>query len=155
MAIRRDGEAHSLIRTDTYWRTDLPGRMDTLVIGDTVSSGGAWSRPVRYGGLRYARDFTLAPGYITYPTPSITASAALPSTVDLLVNNRRATSSRHDPAATDVRPLPTSAWVGAYPFADLAGDSSPIRLARSRCVDRCDRHANSWSGSYSCSADTL
>ena len=79
VAIRRDGQAQSLIRTDTYWRTDLPSSMDTLVLGDTVSSGGAWSRPVRYGGVRYARDFTLAPGYITYPTPSISGSAALPS----------------------------------------------------------------------------
>jgi outer membrane usher protein len=112
MAIRSDGETQSLIRTDTYWRTDLPGRMDTLVVGDTVSSGGAWSRPVRYGGLLYARDFTLAPGYITYPTPSITGSAALPSTVDVLVNNRRATSSAVQSGPFDLTELPIVTGAG-------------------------------------------
>jgi outer membrane usher protein len=134
MAIRRDGEAHSLIRTDTYWRTDLPGRMDTLVIGDTVSSGRAWSRPVRYGGLRYARDFTLAPGYITYPTPSITASAALPSTVDLLVNNRRATSSAVQPGPFDLTELPIVTGAGQLQLIvrDMLGRETVINQGRAR-----------------------
>jgi outer membrane usher protein len=128
IAIRRDGEAQSLIRTDTYWRTDLPGRMDTLVIGDTVSSGGAWSRPVRYGGLLYARDFTLAPGYITYPTPSITGSAALPSTVDLLVNNRRATTSTVQPGPFDLTEVPLVTGAGQLQLIvrDLLGRETVI-----------------------------
>ena len=112
MAIRRDGEAQSLIRTDTYWRTDLPSSMDTLVLGDTVSSGGAWTRPVRYGGLLYARDFTLAPGYITYPTPSMTGSAALPSTVDVLVNDRRAATSTVQPGPFDLTDVPLVTGAG-------------------------------------------
>jgi outer membrane usher protein len=123
MAIRRDGEEQSLIRINTYWRTDLPSSMDTLVIGDTISSGGSWTRPVRYGGLLYARDFTLAPGYITYPTPSITGSAALPSTVDVLVNNRLAAASTVQPGPfhlTDV-PLVTGAGQLQLIVKDLLG----------------------------------
>jgi outer membrane usher protein len=128
VAIRRDGEAQSLIRTDTYWRTDVPGRMDTLVIGDTVSSGGAWSRPARYGGLLYARDFTLVPGYITYPTPSITASAALPSTVDVLVNNRRATTSTVPPGPFDLTQVPLVTGAGQLQLIvrDMLGRESVI-----------------------------
>lgn len=106
VAIIRDGETRSLIRTDTYWRTDMPGDMDTLVIGDTISSDGTWSRSVRYGGVRYARDFTLAPSYITYPTPSISGSAALPSTVNLLVNNRFAATSEVPPGPFDLTQVP-------------------------------------------------
>jgi outer membrane usher protein len=112
VAVRRDGEGQSMIRTDTYWRTDLPGSMDALVVGDTISSGGAWSRPVRYGGVRYARDFTLAPGYITYPTPSISGSAALPSTVDMLVNNQRATTSTVQPGPFDLTQVPLVTGAG-------------------------------------------
>jgi outer membrane usher protein len=112
VAVRRDGEGQSMIRTDTYWRTDLPGSMDALVVGDTISSGGAWSRPVRYGGVRYARDFTLAPGYITYPTPSLSGSAALPSTVDVLVNNRRATTSAVQSGPFDLTQVPIVTGAG-------------------------------------------
>jgi len=112
VAIRRDGAAQSLVRTDTYSRTDMPGNMDTLVIGDTVSSDGMWSRPVRYGGVRYARDFALAPGYITYPTPSISGSAALPSTVDLLVNNQHASTSAVQPGPFDLTQVPLVTGAG-------------------------------------------
>ena len=87
--LTHDGLSRQTIRTDTYWRRDLPGSMEALVLGDTIGSGGAWSRPVRYGGFRFARDFSLAPGYVTYPMPAMRGSAALPSTVDVIVNNQR------------------------------------------------------------------
>lgn len=90
--VRDNGFSRETVRTDTYWRQDLPGRMQTLVLGDTVGSGGAWSRPVRYGGIRFARDFSLTPGYVTYPLPTLSGSAALPSTVDVIVNNQRRSS---------------------------------------------------------------
>ena len=92
-ALTGDERTRQIVRTDTYLRKDFPVTMESLVIGDAIGSGGAWSRPVRYGGIRYARDFTLAPGYITYPMPSISGSAALPSTIDVLINNRRNASS--------------------------------------------------------------
>ncbi len=91
---RGDDISREIIRTDTYWRKDLPGRMETLVIGDTLGSGGAWSQPVHYGGIRWARDFSLAPGFITYPMLTLQGSAALPSTVEVLVNNQRQTSDQ-------------------------------------------------------------
>ncbi|MBA2673167.1 fimbria/pilus outer membrane usher protein [Ramlibacter sp.] len=86
-----DGLRH--VRTETYARKDWPGTMESLVVGDAIGSAGAWSRPVRFGGVRYARDFSLAPGYITTPMPAINGSAALPSTVDVLVNNQRQSST--------------------------------------------------------------
>lgn len=87
--LRGDSDRNELIRTDAYWQKDLPESMETLVMGDTIGTGGAWSRPVRFGGIRWARDFSLRPGYFTFPMPSISGSAALPSTVDVLVNNQR------------------------------------------------------------------
>jgi len=91
--VRGDGHANSGIRTDTYWRRDSPATMQALIVGDTVGSDGGWSRPVRFGGVRYGRDFSLSPGYISYPLPAISGSAALPSTVDVLVNNRQQSST--------------------------------------------------------------
>lgn len=87
-AWRRDASGDHAVRLETFFQRDLPGRMETLVLGDATSSTGGWSRPVRYAGLRYARDFSTAPGFVTWPVPSLSGSAALPSTVDLLVNQR-------------------------------------------------------------------
>lgn len=89
---RRENAGSGLVRTETWWRTDMPASMRTLIIGDAVGSGGAWSSPVRYGGIRYGRDFSLAPGFISYPIPTLASSAALPSTIEVLVNNQRRAS---------------------------------------------------------------
>lgn len=93
MAVVGDGTGHHAVRTETYFRRDMPAGMEALVIGDTIGSGGAWSRPVRYGGVRYSRDFSLAPGYVVTPMPTISGSAALPSTVDVLVNSQKQSTS--------------------------------------------------------------
>ncbi|MBE0546700.1 MAG: fimbrial biogenesis outer membrane usher protein [Rubrivivax sp.] len=126
--VRADEQSHSTIRLDTYWRTDLPGRMETLVLGDTVGTGGAWSRPVRYGGLRYAREFNLAPGFVTYPTPSISGSAALPSTVDVLINNRRSAQSNVQPGPFELTNVPIVTGAGQIQLVvrDMLGRETVI-----------------------------
>jgi outer membrane usher protein len=89
LLVRSDRDGGDVLRTDTYWRRDLPERMTSLVIGDTISSSGGWSQPVRFAGVRYGRDFSLAPTFISYPMPALNGSAALPSTVDVLVDGLR------------------------------------------------------------------
>jgi len=87
-ANRGPGPRVEAIRTETWFQRDLPGRRESLVVGDAISGASAWSRQVRFGGLRIARNFALAPDLITYPLPALTGSAALPSTVDVLVSGR-------------------------------------------------------------------
>lgn len=126
--VRVDGQKRSMVRLDTHWRTDLPGRMETLVVGDTITSGGAWSRPVRYGGVRYARDFRLAPGFVTYPTPSISGSAALPSTVDVLINNQRGAQSTVQPGPFEITHVPIVTGAGQMQLVvrDLLGRETVV-----------------------------
>jgi outer membrane usher protein len=42
---------------------------------------------VRLGGLQWQRNFRLQPNLVTFPVPTLSGSAAVPSTVDVLVNN--------------------------------------------------------------------
>ena len=106
-------ESPAVVRTDTYWRRGLSGRMETIIIGDTIGGGGAWSRPVRYAGIRYARDFGLAPSYVSYPLPTLRGSAALPSTVDVLVNNhRRQAGVQVAPGAFELTDVPVVTGAG-------------------------------------------
>ena len=110
-ALIHDGLSRQTIRTDTYWCRDLPGSMEALVLGDTVGSSGAWRRPVRYGGNRFARDFSLAPGYVTYPMPAMRGSAALPSTV--IVNNQRRSNVNIGSGPFDLANVPVISGSGS------------------------------------------
>lgn len=103
---RGSEEQLEFVRTDTYLQKDLPGTMETLVLGDTIGTGGAWSRPVRFGGIRWARNFSLRPGYFTFPLPSISGSAALPSTIDVLINNQRQQSQTVEPGPFTLTNIP-------------------------------------------------
>lgn len=73
-------------RYDTTYAYADPDSSLTWRLGDTLSSGTAWSRPIRMGGGQVARDFTLRSDIVTRPMPMITGTAAAPSTVDVLVN---------------------------------------------------------------------
>ena len=101
-----------VIRTQSYWRRDIPGSMETLVFGDTVGDGGSWSRPARYAGIRWARDFSLRPGFIAMPMPSLSGTAALPSTIDVFINNQRRTSEQVNPGPFDLTNVPVMSGAG-------------------------------------------
>ena len=61
--------------------------MRTYRAGDVVTGALGWTRPTRLGGIQIQNDFGLRSDVITYPVPSLSGSAALPSSVDLLINN--------------------------------------------------------------------
>nr|WP_242528931.1 fimbria/pilus outer membrane usher protein [Ramlibacter ginsenosidimutans] len=124
-----DGQQRRLTRLDSYWQYDMPGSMQTLVLGDTVGVAGGWSRPVRYGGLRWGRDFGLRPGFVTMPLPSVSGQAALPSTVDLLVNDSRRLSQSVRPGPFDLTNVPVINGAGELNLVvtDLLGRQTVIR----------------------------
>lgn len=86
------GQEDKFVRLDTNWRYDDIEKMRSLVIGDAISLPGSWGQAVRYGGLQYSSNFSLQPGFITYPLQSIGGLASLPSTVDIYANNQRLAS---------------------------------------------------------------
>jgi outer membrane usher protein len=68
-----------LARLDTSWQAKSSGPLQGLVVGDTLGSGGGWSRPVRLGGIRLGRSLTLRQGMDTAIGTAIPVPAALPS----------------------------------------------------------------------------
>lgn len=77
------------VRLDTSWSHSDTASLVTTRLGDTISSSLTWTRPVRMGGAQVSRDFALRPDLVTYPVPALAGSAAVPSAVDLYVNNVR------------------------------------------------------------------
>jgi outer membrane usher protein len=80
-------------RLSTTYQYDDPDRLTTVDVGDANTGSLAWTRSVRFGGVQYRRDFSLAPDLVTFPLPQLNGSAAVPSTVDLYVNNVRQLTS--------------------------------------------------------------
>ncbi len=78
-----------VVRLDTSFRYSDPDRMIAYSAGDAINSGLAWSRPIRIGGLQAQSNFSLRPDLVTMPLPSLGGSAAVPSTVDVYVNNMK------------------------------------------------------------------
>ena len=104
--VNKDSREVNIIRTSTYYQKDLPDKMQSFVIGDTVNSDGNWSRSANYFGVRWSRNFSTQPGYIYTPNPIISGSAALPSVVDVYVNNQKTFSQKINPGPFDITHLP-------------------------------------------------
>ena len=126
--VRADGNKRSVERLDTFWRYDMPDRMESIVVGDAVGVSGGWSRPARYGGFRYGRDFGISPGFVTLPQLSLNGSAALPSTVDLLVNNVQRLSQPVQPGPFTLNNVPLVTGAGQLNLVvrDLLGRETVV-----------------------------
>ena len=77
----------SAIRLDSTWTRDKPMELASLRFGDAISSRSSWGGAVRFGGVQWTTNFSTQPGFVTFPLPGISGEAAMPSTVDLYVNN--------------------------------------------------------------------
>lgn len=110
--VAQSGGRRHYTRLETAWTIDRPGRMTTLRFGDSVSRGGPMTYPLRFAGVQYGRNFAVQPGFVTMPLPSVGGSAALPSVVDVYVNNVLQGSERVDPGPFELANLPVDTGGG-------------------------------------------
>ena len=83
------------VRLDSTWTLDRPESLASLRVGDSITGASRWwGGAVRFGGVQWASNFATQPGLVTMPLPSIRGESALPSTLELYVNN--ALRSRQD-----------------------------------------------------------
>ncbi|KIP99638.1 hypothetical protein RU07_18680 [Agrobacterium tumefaciens] len=82
-------ELYTAARLDTAWSYNNPDNMMSYRIGDTITGGLNWTRPVRLAGVQIQRNFGLRPDLVTMPLPELSGTAAVPSTVDIYVDNAR------------------------------------------------------------------
>ena len=94
------------VRLDTAWTRDFPDRMETLRIGDSVSSSGSWGRAVRFAGIQYGTNFSTQPTFITTPLLAATGDAVLPSTVEVFVNGNPVASEQVQPGPFEIQGVP-------------------------------------------------
>jgi outer membrane usher protein len=86
------GRKHELgvqsVRLDSTWTLDRPEALASLRVGDAITgASNSWGGAVRFGGVQWASNFSTQPGLVTIPLPSIGGESALPSTLELYVND--------------------------------------------------------------------
>lgn len=101
-----DAIAPRVQRLQTSLTHSDPVALRRLRAGDLITGGLGWTRPVRMLGVQAITDFALRPGMVTAPTPQLGGQAAVPSTVDVLVNGVRQVSQPVEPGRFEVRQMP-------------------------------------------------
>lgn len=118
------GETAQHLRLDTTYTIDRPGDRASWRLGDMISRPGSMlGRPARFGGLQYSTNFLTQPGLIITPMTTLGGQAALPSTLDLYVNNVMQSSSQIPPGPFSVSTAPIVAGDGEVSMRvrDIAG----------------------------------
>ncbi len=96
------------VRLETNWTYADDARLLNYVVGDAISSGPAWARAIRLGGAQIQRNFGLRPDLVTAALPAVTGSAAVPSTVEVYVNNNLTISQPVDEGPYRIDAIPVS-----------------------------------------------
>jgi len=106
-----DGTTQTL-RLDTTFTHDFVSRLETLNVGDSISDPGSWGNAVRFGGLRWSKNFGIRPDLLTTPLLTTGGTAVVPSTVDVFVNNQRVSSTSVPPGPFLIDNVPTVSGAG-------------------------------------------
>lgn len=112
LAQRSGSDARALTRLETSWIADLPAQIASLRVGDAVSRAGLWGRALRFGGVQYARNFGTQPNLVTQPLQGVSGSAALPSTVEVYVNDALSSRSEVPPGPFSIAQIPVVTGAG-------------------------------------------
>lgn len=113
-------------RHDTYFTISSPSQMLTLTAGDFTTSGPAWAQPVRLGGIQIRRDFSLRDDVVTNPLLSFSGSPAVPSSIEVYVDNVRAYSGAVSAGPFNLSHVPmiTSSGEAVFVLRDAGGNET-------------------------------
>ncbi|MDP8995120.1 MAG: fimbria/pilus outer membrane usher protein [Pseudomonadota bacterium] len=121
--LRAGNDGERILRLDTSWTIDRPASLSSIRIGDGISAAGPGAAPLRFGGIQFARNFAVQPGYVTMPLPVLEGSAAVPSIIDVYVNNALQGSSEVAPGPFELTNVPVQTGGGTVQLVvrDLLG----------------------------------
>ena len=103
---------NTAIRLDSTYEFADVNSLRRYSMGDFITTGLAWTRPVHMEGVQIRSDFSMRPDLVTFPVPTISGSAAVPSTVQVLANGNTVISRDVDAGPFEVPQLPVVSGAG-------------------------------------------
>jgi outer membrane usher protein len=103
---------NTAVRLDSVYTFADVDALRRYSLGDFITSGLSWTRPVHLEGALILSDFSTRPDLITFPLPSVSGSAAVPSTVDVLTNGNLVMTREVDAGPFEIPQLPVISGAG-------------------------------------------
>jgi outer membrane usher protein len=98
--------SNTAIRLDSTYSFADVNSLFRYSLGDFITGGLGWTRPIRLEGAQVRSDFSMRPDLVTFPLPSVTGSVAVPSTVDVLADGNLELSRQIDAGPFEIPQLP-------------------------------------------------
>ena len=111
-AVTSASGTNTAIRLDSAYTYAGVNSLRRYSLGDYITSGLSWTRPVHMEGAQIRSDFSTRPDLITFPLPSVAGSAAVPSTVSVLTNGNQTVSSEVSAGPFEIPQLPVISGAG-------------------------------------------
>ena len=103
---------NTAIRLDSTYSFADVNTLRRYSLGDFITGGLAWTRPVHLEGAQIRSDFSMRPDLVTFPLPSVSGSAAVPSTVNVLADGNLVVSSQISAGPFEIPQLPVVTGAG-------------------------------------------
>lgn len=94
------------VRLESKWQYVDPEKIRIYTLGDFISNSPDWGNSVRLAGFQWSSAYTQRGDIVTSALPQFSGSAALPSTLDLYVNQQKIYSGLVPSGPFDIKQLP-------------------------------------------------
>lgn len=104
--------SNKAIRLDSSYTFADVNSLRRYSVGDFITSGIAWTRPLHIEGIQIRSDFSMRPDLVTFPLPSVTGSTAVPSTLNVLTDGNLMVSTQIEAGPFEIPQLPVISGAG-------------------------------------------
>jgi len=103
---------NTTVRLDSAYTFADVNSLRRYSLGDFITGGLSWTRPVHLEGAQINSDFSMRPDLVTFPLPSVSGSAAVPSTVNVLADGNLVVSNQTATGPFEVPQVPVVSGAG-------------------------------------------
>lgn len=109
LALTPDGR---FVRGLSNFTWNQPDDLITFIVGDSFANLGALGGGALFGGLSYAKNFSLDPYFLSFPLPGFSGALTTPSIVDVYVNGALTRRLELSPGPFRLEDIPLNAGLG-------------------------------------------
>jgi outer membrane usher protein len=129
-ANRSGATGSPLIRLDSTYSFADTATLRRYSVGDFITGGLSWTRPVRLLGAQVRSDFSMRPDLVTFPVPSVSGAVAVPSTVDVLADGNLVIAQDVNAGPFEIPQLPVVSGAGTITMTVTNDLGQQVRVSQ-------------------------